>query len=66
LKEIKADEEGDTHVIEDVAEYYLYLDNYKNVSKFFSRRGRIQRLCLNNPIQARSAFQTKRAAILIF
>jgi DNA polymerase-1 len=66
LKEIKADEEGDTYVIEDAGSYYLYDDNYKNVSKFFSRRGRVQRLCLNNPIQARSAFQTKRAAILLF
>jgi DNA polymerase I-like protein with 3'-5' exonuclease and polymerase domains len=36
------------------------------LSKYFSRRGKYFRLSLNNPVQATSAHQTKRAASLLF
>ena len=36
------------------------------LSKYFSRKGKYFRLALNNPVQATSAHQTKRAASLLF
>jgi len=36
------------------------------VSQFFKLKSEYQRLCLNNPVQARSAMQLKRATTILF
>jgi DNA polymerase I-like protein with 3'-5' exonuclease and polymerase domains len=51
---------------EDIGALRTYENDKKRVSNYFRKRGKYQRLVLNNPVQARSAFQTKRAAILLF
>ena len=46
------------------------VDYYKSkkteVSQFFKLKSEYQRLCLNNPVQARSAHQLKRATAILF
>lgn len=46
------------------------VDYYKSkkteVSQFFKIKSEYQRLCLNNPVQARSAHQLKRATAILF
>jgi DNA polymerase I-like protein with 3'-5' exonuclease and polymerase domains len=36
------------------------------VSQFFKLKSEYQRLCLNNPVQARSAMMIKRSALILF
>jgi DNA polymerase I-like protein with 3'-5' exonuclease and polymerase domains len=52
---------------------YIYpksVEYYKSkktiVSKFFKLKSEYQRLCLNNPVQARSAHQLKLSTVLLF
>lgn len=52
---------------------YIYpraVDFYKSkkteVSQFFKLKSEYQRLCLNNPVQARSAMMIKRSALILF
>jgi DNA polymerase-1 len=44
----------------------VYKKYRKQVSDYFKLRGEYQRLCLNNPVQSRSAHQLKLALCLIF
>ncbi len=44
----------------------IYKSFRKPVSDYFKLKGTYQRLCLNNPVQSRSAHQLKRALCLIF
>jgi DNA polymerase-1 len=44
----------------------VYRKYRKQVSDYFKLRGEYQRLCLNNPVQSRSAHQLKLALCLIF
>ena len=46
--------------------YELYREKKKIVSAFFKLKSEYQRLALNNPVQARSAHQLKRATVLFF
>ena len=56
---------ADLSILEEV-DLAHYRSNRQKVSSYFKRRSEYFRLCLNNPIQGRSAFQTKRAAALLF
>jgi DNA polymerase-1 len=44
----------------------VYKKHRKSVSDYFKLRGTYQRLCLNNPVQSRSAMMTKKALYLMF
>ena len=44
----------------------IYTNNKGKISKYFKRRGEYLRWCLNFPVQSTSAFQTKKAVILLF
>jgi DNA polymerase I-like protein with 3'-5' exonuclease and polymerase domains len=46
--------------------YSVYLDNKGSVGDYFRQKSKYMRLCLNNPIQTTSAFQTKRAVVMLF
>lgn len=44
----------------------FYKSKKTEVSQFFKLKSEYQRLCLNNPVQSRSAHQLKRATTLLF
>ena len=44
----------------------FYKARKQSVSTFFKLKSEYQRLCLNNPVQARSAMQLKTATLLLF
>lgn len=44
----------------------FYISKKTEVSQFFKLKSEYQRLCLNNPVQARSAHQLKRATVILF
>jgi len=44
----------------------FYVSKKTEVSQFFKLKSEYQRLCLNNPVQARSAHQLKRATVMLF
>lgn len=46
--------------------YDIYMEWRGLMGKYFSKRGEYQRLCLNNPIQTRSAHQTKKALVALW
>lgn len=46
--------------------YEFYKSKRKQISNYFSIRSTYQRLCLNNPVQARAAHQLKTAILLYF
>lgn len=46
--------------------YDFYTNNKSKISKFFKLKSQYMRLCLNNPVQATSAHQTKLAVINLF
>lgn len=52
--------------IEDPNTYDVYDNNRKDVSKYFQKKSEYHRLCLNNPVQATSAHQTKAAVVRVF
>ena len=52
--------------IENWEAYELYVENKSKISKYFKRKSEYMRLCLNFPIQSRSAHQTKRALVWLF
>lgn len=54
------------YVIQDTQAVEVYKRFRKPVSEYFKLRGNYQRLCLNNPVQSRSAHQLKRALCLLF
>jgi DNA polymerase-1 len=43
-----------------------YKSKKTEVSQFFKLKSEYQRLCLNNPVQARSAMMIKRSALILF
>lgn len=51
---------------EDEFSYNLYIESKGRVGDYFKRKSKYFRLCLNNPVQATSAFQTKLAVTLVF
>ena len=63
---IEAGEEAEYFEIYDRYSYNIYMKNKKLISQQASKRSEYYRLCLNNPIQSTSAFQTKRAACILF
>jgi DNA polymerase I-like protein with 3'-5' exonuclease and polymerase domains len=52
--------------IENQSCYNLFLQHKGEISEYFSLKSQYFRLCLNNPIQATAAHQTKKAAVLLF
>lgn len=52
--------------LDDELDLKTYVNTKDKIGDYFRRVGVYSRLCLNNPIQARSAFQTKRAAVMLF
>lgn len=64
--EFKDKNYGEMNIEEDEYSYDIYMDNRKQVSDYFKRRGEYFRIALNNPVQTTSAFQTKRSAVLLF
>ncbi len=70
-KEYKASKEpvkkGEVpYVIQSQANVDIYRKYRKAVSDYFKMKSEYQRLCLNNPVQSRSAHQLKLATCLIF
>jgi DNA polymerase I len=68
-KAVKALEKG----VDDVnfeRKYHSQIELYhkwrSKISSYFSKKGRLYRLALNNPVQATSAHQTKKAAVMLF
>jgi DNA polymerase I-like protein with 3'-5' exonuclease and polymerase domains len=51
---------------EDDFSYNLYMESRSKVGDYFKKKSKYFRLCLNNPVQSTSAFQTKRALVMIF
>jgi DNA polymerase-1 len=62
----EAEEKGEEFRVTNAASLEHYEKVRPKLSKYFSRRGKYFRLSLNNPVQATSAHQTKRAASLLF
>jgi DNA polymerase-1 len=60
-KELKED-----YVVINQQAYNFYKNNKSNISKYFKLKSQYMRLCLNNPVQATSAHQTKQATIALF
>jgi DNA polymerase I-like protein with 3'-5' exonuclease and polymerase domains len=54
------------YVIQNNHTHQLYLNNKGTISEYFSMKSQYFRLCLNNPIQATAAHQTKKAACILF
>jgi DNA polymerase I-like protein with 3'-5' exonuclease and polymerase domains len=54
------------YVIKVQANVDVYNKHKMNVSGFFKLKSEYQRLCLNNPVQSRSAHQLKLATCLVF
>lgn len=50
----------------DEAMLEFYKENRQKVQQYFKKLSAYSRLCLNNPIQSTAAFQTKRAAVMLF
>ena len=59
----KKDEE---YIIQNITAYNYYMSVRMDVSSFFKLKSSYQRLCLNNPVQARAAHQLKLATCLLF
>lgn len=51
---------------EDDFSYNIYMESRSKVGDYFKKKSKYFRLCLNNPVQSTSAFQTKRAVVMIF
>ena len=62
----EAEKEGEEYKVVNEDAYKVYQRMRPKLSKFYSWRGKYFRLALNNPVQATSAHQTKRAATLLF
>lgn len=62
----EAEEKGEEFKVTNAPSLEHYDRVRPKLSKYFSRRGKYFRLSLNNPVQATSAHQTKRAASLLF
>src|SRR5690606_36841945 len=54
------------HIIKNISALKVY-EKYKGiVSDYYKRKSAYMRLCLNNPIQSRAAWQTKLASTMVF
>ncbi len=65
-KAMEADPTIEPYEIEDDFSYETYISHKSSISRFFSKKSAYERLCLNNPVQATSAHQTKAAVVKIF
>lgn len=65
-EEWKKKKEDSKYIVRFQRSYNYYRENRKHVSDFFKLRSEYERLCLNNPVQARSAHQLKRSTYLLF
>jgi len=65
-KFIDEKEKGNKYAIQHPSAVELYKEKKKFVSKYFKMKSEYQRLCLNNPVQSRSAHQIKLAALILF
>jgi DNA polymerase I-like protein with 3'-5' exonuclease and polymerase domains len=66
LKLKEAKENKTEYSIENIFAYDFYKENKSFISEFFKLKSGYLRLCLNNPSQAKGAFQTKRAVAKLF
>ena len=64
--QFKAKEDKKDYTILNQKAYNYYYNNKGKISKFFKLKSQYMRLCLNNPVQATSAHQTKQATIALF
>ena len=64
--QFKAKENKKDYTILNQQAYNYYYNNKGKISKFFKLKSQYMRLCLNNPVQATSAHQTKQATIALF
>lgn len=65
-EERKKEKENTAYIIKNIDSYNFYKEKRKSVSDFFKLKSEYQRLCLNNPVQARGAHQIKYATCLFF
>jgi DNA polymerase I-like protein with 3'-5' exonuclease and polymerase domains len=65
-KFIEEKEKGVKYIILNPKNVDFYKSKKTIVSKFFKLKSEYQRLCLNNPVQARSAHQLKLSTYLLF
>lgn len=63
---IKSKETEEVYKIKNKEAHKFYLNNRSFISEFFKLKSSYLRLCLNNPSQAKAAFQTKRAVSKLF
>ena len=54
------------YIIKNVKTWEFYKKKAKEVSGYFKLKSAYQRLCLNNPVQARGAMMLKRATVVLF
>jgi DNA polymerase I-like protein with 3'-5' exonuclease and polymerase domains len=66
IKHKESLEKKEPYEIKNQSAVTVYNKYKKIVSQYFKLKGTYQRLCLNNPVQARSAHQLKRALCLLF
>jgi DNA polymerase-1 len=64
--QFKAIEDKKQYKVVNQQAYNFYANNKSKISKFFKLKSQYMRLCLNNPVQATSAHQTKLAVINLF
>ena len=64
--QFKAIEDKKQYKVVNIEAYNFYANNKSKISKFFKLKSQYMRLCLNNPVQATSAHQTKLAVINLF
>ena len=65
-KKFEEKEKGNTYEYKFPDAVKFYKSKKTEVSQFFKLKSEYQRLCLNNPVQARSAHQLKRATTMLF
>lgn len=64
--EYKKNQEDPKYVIVNTDNVKFYKSKKMIVSSFFKKKSEYQRLCLNNPVQARAAHQLKLATSILF
>lgn len=64
--EWKEEQENPKYKIKDMQCYKFYKEKKKLVSDYFKLKSEYMRLCLNSPVQSRSAHQLKRASVILF
>lgn len=65
-KKNKEDETHPIYTITDIKAVRVYEQLKSIVSGYYKRKSKYMKLCLNNPIQSRAAWQTKLASTMVF